>query len=156
MKCFNNNIHKVKFGTLDINDSFFDSLKKDYPEFTSWYEKKKQDDVYCYKEKNKILGLLILKIEEPELEDYSDIKPIMKKNRKLKVSTFKVAISGKKIAESFINIIFDQASSKAVDEIYFTIYDNDEKKINLIKYFEKLGFRYYGKKNKELVYVKFM
>ena len=89
-KSINHNIldiYKVKFGDLDINDSFFDSLKKDYPGFLDWYERKITEDVYCYKEQDKILGLLFLKNEEPESEDYSDIKPMMKLNRKLKIST---------------------------------------------------------------------
>ncbi len=149
-------IYKVKFGDLNINDSFFDSLKKDYPEFLDWYERKVNEDVYCYKDQDKILGLLILKNEEPESEDYSDIKPMMKLNRKLKISTFKVDISGKKIRERFMKIIFDQALFSMVDEIYFTIYDNNDKKINLIRYFEKFGFNYYGKKNNELVYIRSM
>ena len=55
-----------------------------------------------------------------------------------------------------MKIIFDQALFSMVDEIYVTIYDNDEKKINLIRYFEKFGFQYYGKKNNELVYVRSM
>ena len=68
-KSINHNIldiYKVKFGDLDINDSFFDSLKKDYPGFLDWYERKITEDVYCYKEQDKILGLLFLKNEEPE------------------------------------------------------------------------------------------
>lgn len=149
-------IYKVKFGDLNINDPFFDSLKKDYPEFLCWYNKKKNEDVYYYSEQNKILGLLFLKNEEPNLEDYSDIKPTMKKNRKLKISTFKVEVPGKKIGERFMKIIFDQALFSMVDEIYVTIYDNDDKKLNLISYLERFGFNYYGKKKNELVYVRSM
>ncbi len=80
----------------------------------------------------------------------------MKRNRKLKISTFKVEASGKKIGERFIKIIFDQALFSMVDEIYVTIYSNDDKKINLIRYFEKFGFNYYGKKNNELIYIRSM
>ncbi len=149
-------IYKVKFGDLDINDSFFDSLKKDYPGFLDWYERKITEDVYCYKEQDKILGLLFLKNEEPESEDYSDIKPMMKLNRKLKISTFKVDIGGKKIGERFMKIVFDQALFSMVDEVYVTIYDNDDKKMNLIRYFEKFGFNYFGKKKNELVYIRNM
>lgn len=149
-------IYKVKFGDLDINDSFFDSLKRDYPEFLSWYNKKKNEDVYYYEEHGKILGLLFLKNEEPNLEDYSDIKPSMRKSRKLKISTFKVEVRGKKIGERFMKIIFDQALFSMVDEIYVTIYDNDDKKLNLINYFERFGFVYHGKKKDELVYVRSM
>lgn len=149
-------IYKVKFGDLNIDDPFFDSLKKDYPEFLCWYNKKKNEDVYSYEEQGKILGLLVLKNEEPDLEDYSDIKPAMRKNRKLKISTFKVEVRGKKIGERFMKIIFDQALFSMVDEIYVTIYDNDDKKLNLINYFERFGFIYHGKKKEELVYVRSM
>ena len=39
--------------------------------------------------------MLFLKNEEPEDEDYSDISPTMRMNRKLKISTFKVDVVGK-------------------------------------------------------------
>src|SRR5699024_8546334 len=51
-------IFRVKFGELDINDSFFDSLKKDYTGFVDWFTRKKDEYVFCYKEQDKILGLL--------------------------------------------------------------------------------------------------
>lgn len=149
-------IYEVKFEDLNINDSFFDSLKKDYPGFVDWYERNSNRNVYCYKKQDKILGLLALKIEYPESEDYSEIKPMMERNRKLKISTFKVEVGGKKIGEKFMKIIFDQALFSMVDEIYVTIYDNDDKKKNLIRYFEEFGFNYYGRKNNELVYIKNM
>lgn len=149
-------IFRVKFGELDINDSFFDSLKKDYTGFVDWFTKKKDEYVFCYKEQDKILGLLFLKNENSETEDYSDIKPKMKQNRKLKISTFKVDVAGKKIGERFMKIVFDQAIFSMVDEIYVTIYNNDERKENLIRYFEKFGFKFWGKKGNELVYVRDM
>ena len=56
-----------------------------------------------------------------------------------------------------MKIIFDQARFSLVDEIYVTIFDNDEKKKVLISYLEKFGFEYFGlKNNKELVYVRSM
>lgn len=150
-------IKKVKIDTLDINDSFFDSLKSSYPDFVNWINKKKEEPAYCYFEKNKLLALLILKNEEVGDEDYKDIKPNMKYNRKLKISTFKVGIEHKKIGERFMKIIFDQAIYSMVDEIYVTIFDDDEKKRKLINYFEKFGFKLFGKKNeKELVYIRSM
>jgi len=149
-------IHKKKLGDADINDSFFDSLKKSYPEFEDWFKRKKDEEAYCYYEGTKLQALLLLKNEEIG-ENYSDISPTMRVNRKLKVSTFKVDLKGKKIGERFIKIIFDQAIYSNVNEIYVTIFDNDNDKINLIKYFEKFGFVYHGKKNgKELVYIRNM
>lgn len=33
-----------KFSECDINDTFFDSLKEDYPEFEDWFRKKAAED----------------------------------------------------------------------------------------------------------------
>lgn len=133
---------------------FFNDLKKNYNGFENWFNKKTSEDAYCYKKNNKLLALLFLKIEEIGDDNYSDIVPKMKLNRKLKISTFKVDVEHKKIGERFMKIIFDQARLLLVDEIYVTIFDNDEKKKKLIAYFEFFGFEYFGKKNgKELVYI---
>lgn len=149
-------IEKVFFGDLNIDDSFFDSLKNDYPEFIDWYNRKSQEEVYSYKEDNKLLGLLFLKHED-ETESYSDIVPMMTKNKKLKISTFKVAVSGRKVGERFMKIIFDQAIHSKVDEIYVTVYNNSKQKESLIHYLENYGFEYFGlKKEKELVFVRNM
>ena len=139
-------INKVKMGTLNINDKFFDDLKKSYPNFEKWFSRKSEEEAYCYFEKNNLLGLLFLKNEEIGDDNYNDIKPNMRINRKLKISTFKVDIPHKKIGERFMKIIFDQAIYSTVDEIYLTIFDSDDKNRNLIRYFEKFGFLYFGKK----------
>jgi len=150
------NINKVKVRQLDINDTFFDGLKNSYPGFENWLRSKENEDAYCYFENNKLLAMLMLKNEEIG-EDYSDISPTMKNNRKLKVSTFKVDIKKKKIGERFIKIIFDQAIYSNVNEIYVTIFDDTDEKKALISYFERFGFSYHGKKKgKELVYVRTM
>lgn len=150
-------INKIKMKDLNINDSFFDDLKSNYQGFETWFNKKGEEEAYYYSESDKLLALLFLKNEEIGNDDYHDIKPQMKINRKLKISTFKVDIKGKKIGERFMKIIFDQARFSLVDEIYVTIFDNDEKKRALINYFEKFGFKYFGlKNNKELVYIRSM
>lgn len=150
------NINKVKVGQLDINDTFFDGLKNSYPGFENWLRSKENEDAYCYFENNKLLAMLMLKNEEIG-EDYSDISPTMRNNRKLKVSTFKVDIKKKKIGERFIKIIFDQAIYSNVNEIYVTIFDDTDEKKALISYFERFGFSYHGKKKgRELVYVRSM
>lgn len=150
------NINKVKVGQLDINDTFFDGLKNSYPGFENWLRSKENEDAYCYFENNKLLAMLMLKNEEIG-EDYSDISPTMRNNRKLKVSTFKVDIKKKKIGERFIKIIFDQAIYSNVNEIYVTIFNDTDEKKALISYFERFGFSYHGKKKgRELVYVRSM
>ena len=131
-------------------------MKNSYPGFENWLRSKENEDAYCYFENNKLLAMLMLKNEEIG-EDYSDISPTMKNNRKLKVSTFKVDIKKKKIGERFIKIIFDQAIYSNVNEIYVTIFDDTDEKKALISYFERFGFSYHGKKKgRELVYVRSM
>ena len=150
------NINKVKVGKLNIDDSFFDGLKSSYPGFEKWFKSKASEDAYCYFENDKLLAMLILKNEEIG-EDYSDISPTMRKNRKLKVSTFKVDVKKKKIGERFIKIIFDQAIYSNVDEVYVTIFNDTDEKKTLISYFERFGFTYHGnKKGRELVYIRQM
>lgn len=150
-------INKIKMKQINIEDSFFDDLKKNYPGFEDWFKRKGEEDAYYYGENGKLLALLFLKNEEIGDDDYSNIRPMMKNNRKLKISTFKVDVQKKKIGERFMKIIFDQARFSMVDEIYVTIFDNDEKKKALINYFEKFGFKYFGLKDgSELVYVRNM
>ena len=150
-------ISKVKMGELNIEDTFFDDLKKNYIGFEEWFYRKRNEEAYCYFEDGKLLGLLFLKIEDIGDDDYHDIKPKMLINKKLKISTFKVDALHKRIGERFMKIIFDQAIFSLVDEIYVTLFDNDDKKHNLIRYLERFGFIYFGKKNeKELVYVRSM
>ena len=150
-------IKKVKMKELNIEDCFFDDLKKNYPGFEEWFKKKGEEEAYCYIEDKKIKALLLLKNEEIGDDNYLDIKPRMKMNRKLKISTFKVDIKGKKIGERFMKIIFDQAKYSMVDEIYVTIFDSDEEKRTLISYLERFGFIHFGvKSGRELVYIRNM
>lgn len=150
-------INKIKMKELNIQDKFFDDLKRNYPGFEDWFNKKKEEEAYCYIENGQLLALLFLKNEEIGDDNYSDIKPQMKVNRKLKISTFKVDVQGRKIGERFMKIIFDQARHSLVNEIYVTIFDNDESKRVLINYLETFGFSYFGlKSTKELVYVRNM
>jgi predicted nucleic acid-binding protein len=52
------------FGNIDLSASFFDTFKKDYKEFASWFSKKFEEEAYiCKDDKNDILGFLYLKTE---------------------------------------------------------------------------------------------
>lgn len=60
-------IIKQKFAQIDINDNFFNSLKKTYPDFELWFKKKSNNGseaFVVYDDKNKIIGFLALKIED--------------------------------------------------------------------------------------------
>ena len=149
---------------IELNDNFFDSLKKDYNGFEIWYKKKSRDGAKAYITRDNFGNLgsfLMLKIED-ETEDYSRFEIPFKKGKRLKVSTFKVTNTRNKIGESYIKIIISEAIKKKVDEIYLTIFEKQEALINL---FLEYGFFKFTTKEtqkadlsieKELVLVKNM
>lgn len=40
------NVQKIKFGKINLNDSFFGSLKEDYVGFDKWFLKKYDEEAY--------------------------------------------------------------------------------------------------------------
>ena len=40
------NVQKLKFGKINLNDTFFDSLKEDYEGFDKWFVKKYDEEAY--------------------------------------------------------------------------------------------------------------
>lgn len=65
------------FSDIDVNDSFFDSLRDSYPEFNKWYNKKAASGAtaYCYYIEGELKDFLYLKIEEEELLDITPVLP---------------------------------------------------------------------------------
>ena len=150
-----NNINCKKFGEIDINDKFFDSLKEDYSVFTEWFEKKENNNAFVQYNSNGTLdGFLYLKIEKDVVDD---VFPQIKAKKILKVGTFKINAHGTKMGEQFIKVITDIAISEDVDICYVTIFKKHSNLINLI---ERFGFKEYGKKytdgKEETVYLKNM
>ena len=149
------NVRKVKFGTLNLKDHFFDSLREDYDGFDRWFVKKYDDE--CYVTVNSGNGLLLsflyLKIEN-ENEDYSNIVPPLPPKKRLKIGTFKVISNGFRLGERFIKIIFDNALKNKVDEIYVTVFDKRPEQNRLIGLLEQWGFRFWGQKGDEKIYVR--
>ena len=143
------------FGNINLSDPFFDSLKEDYPGFEKWFNKKAEEKAYITYNKGKVLSFLYLKIENKD-ENYNDITPVFAPKKRLKVGTFKVVSNGVRLGERFLKIIFDNAVSNNVDEIYVTVYDRTEEQKRLISLMEDWGFIKHGTKgiNGELVYVR--
>lgn len=141
-------IEKRNLCDIDIDDPFFDNLKKDSKDFEIWYEKKQRQhkDVYVSFKENKQLGaFLMLKIED-EREKYNKFEKPFESGRRLKISTFKVTDNGKSIGEAFLKIIFDYAIANNVQEIYTTIFDKQDR---LIELFKEYGFILYTYKQSE-------
>ncbi|MBZ3935729.1 PIN domain-containing protein [Methanimicrococcus blatticola] len=139
-------VKKGYFGSIDINNSFFDSFKEDYDGFASWFAKKCDEEAYiCQDGTDRILGFLYLKTETED-ENYSDIIPSFSKKRRLKVGTFKVESTGFRLGERFIKIILDNALERNVDEVYVTLFDDREELIALGQLFLRWGFVRFGSK----------
>lgn len=149
------NVRKQKFGKINLNDPFFDSLKKDYQGFDKWFVKKYDDEAYITLNSTNgaLLSFLYLKVEDTS-ENYSSISPTFEPKKRLKIGTFKVINNGFRLGERFLKIIFDNALKNKVDEIYVTIFDKREDQRRLIDLLEQWGFVFWGKKDEELVYVR--
>lgn len=149
------NVQKLKFGKIELNDTFFDSLKEDYKGFDKWFIKKYDEEAYITINSNngRLLSFLYLKIED-EKENYYNINPPLPPKRRLKVGTFKVISNGFRLGERFIKIIFDNALKNRVQEIYVTIFDKRPEQRRLIELLEQWGFNLWGTKEEELVYVR--
>lgn len=95
-----------KFSEIDINDTFFDSLKSDYEEFEDWYLRKSNrgHSAFVMDENGKVEAFLYLKAEN---EESIDIQPPLPKKLRLKVGTFKINPHGTRLGEKFIKKIFD-------------------------------------------------
>ena len=138
-----------RFSDIDLNDSFFDSLRASYPEFNEWYNKKAAvgATAYCYYVDNELKDFLYLKIEEEEL---SDLTPVLPAKKRLKVGTFKVDNEDRHTTrgERFMKKIMDKAIAEDVDEIYVTMFPTEELQ-GLIRMFEKFGFSHIADKPHE-------
>ena len=150
------NVQKLKFGNIDLNDNFFDSLKEDYVGFDKWFIKKYDEEAYITINSNNgmLLSFLYLKVED-ENENYSNINPQFSPKLRLKIGTFKVISNGFRLGERFVKIVFDNALKNHVQEIYVTIYDKRPEQRRLIDLLEQWGFVLWGTKGEgELVYVR--
>ena len=144
-----------KFSSINLNDTFFDSLKSDYSEFSEWFAKKSKlgEEAFVQydndNENDKLLGFLFLKDESQEIDN--KITPLMETKKRLKVGTFKIVPHNTRLGEKFIKKIMDYAVYGGYEEVYVTIYPKHECLINLLT---KYGFKHYGEKLKELVLIK--
>jgi len=141
-------VRKEYFGNIDIDDDFFTSFKQDYKAFSEWFQKKSDAPSYICRTDGLIKAFLYVKVEYKN-EVYSDIEPALPPKKRLKVGTFKVASNGYKLGERFLKIIFDNALTLGVEEIYLTIFDNRDDQKRLINLMEEWGFSYWGIKKTE-------
>lgn len=139
-------VRKECFGNVDISNPFFNTFKEAYPSFENWFSRKCDEEAYtCRNDQGDMLGFLYLKTED-ERENYSDITPIFKPMRRLKVGTFKVEASGFRLGERFIKIIFDNAIERQLNEIYVTLFMDRPELKALYDLLRRWGFEEHGTK----------
>lgn len=158
----NSDLSYQSFDEIDLSDPFFDSLKNDYSEFSSWFDRKKltNEKAYVYYDDNLISAFLYLKKEDSLLEDihFKDdtIKQLVVRSLNvLKIGTLKINARGTRLGERFIKKICDHAIMNQYDYSYVTIFD---KHTSLIKILKRYGFIKVGYKTthngQESVYLK--
>lgn len=153
-------VRKELFGHIDVEDTFFDSFREDYPGFNSWFNRKSDKPAYVCRDKDgQVVAFLYLKVERED-EPYHNIEPVFQPAKRLKIGTLKVELNGFKIGERFLKIVFDNAINQGVDEIYVTIFRRTMGQERLIKLLEDFGFERHGCKHNdygtEEVYVRGM
>lgn len=148
-----------KFTQIDLNDSFFDSLKQDYPAdkenigFEKWFQKKADSGATALVFNDDVgLGAFVCLKDENE--------PIILTNISLpaaprkKISTLRLAerYRGQRIGEGAIGLALWNWQKSKTQDIYVTIFD---KQTQLIGQLEHFGFCLAGYNlNGECVYIK--
>lgn len=136
-------LEKTSFDKLDLRDPFFGTLKAQYKEFKTWFEKKAKakEPVYVVRTSSKKLsGFVYLKQED---EPIADVVPALPKMSRLKVGTLKITPHGTKLGERVLKKIFDHAIEAGVAQIYMTVFPEHKA---LIKLVERYGFVQHGTK----------
>ena len=132
-----------KLSELDINDSFFNSLKEDYPEFEEWYNRKANEgkQAFAYIDDNGIGAFVMLK--NGECEEIHLANQILPKCSRLKISTLKLSdrVEGNRLGEGAIGIALWNWLESDDEEIYVTVFDKHRK---LIEMLQKFGFELAG------------
>jgi len=129
------NLYYECFADIDIGDPFFDSLKKDYVEFPSWFSGKADERAYTFKQEGGNLdGFLYLKSEDTAVED---VTPTLPAAPRIKIGTFKVNPHGTRLGERFMKKTFDHALAGKCEQIYVTVFPRYE---TLIQLFQRYGF----------------
>lgn len=148
-------LEKINLNKINLDDSFFDSLKEDYKDFEKWFLKKKSENLEAYVkfDDNKNIKIFLMLQIKNKIE--KDIKPLQTKIERIKISTFKIdeKYKYKRFSEALINIIFTKMDEENINECYVSLFE--EKQNKLYKILLSWGFIETGKKDKEIVLTKF-
>lgn len=125
-----------QFSDVDLQDTFFDSLRQDYNGFDEWYIKKAKEgeQAYVMYHNHSLSGFMYLK-DETESIQLQEEK--LEEARRLKIGTFKIVSHGTILGERFLSRALRQAVEDSHDRVCVTVF---EKHSGIVKLFEKFGF----------------
>ena len=141
------------FKDVDLDDSFFNSLKEDYAEFSQWFKKKSDEDAQAlvFKDESGIGAFLYLKEEDEAIELIDTVIP---SKRRLKIVTLRIdeRYRRMRLGEGAIGVALWHWRDSGCEEVYVTVY---EKHDLLIALFKEFGFSLVGHNRRgECIYVK--
>lgn len=141
------------FNEVDLDNPFFDSLKGDYPEFTQWFSKKRNqhEKALVFNDENGIGAFIYLKEENEPLELENQTLPAAPR---LKIGTLRLAerFRGQRLGEGAIGVSLWKWQESMAKEIYVTVFEKHELLINL---FVTFGFKNVGKNSRgEFIFLK--
>ena len=142
-----------KFADINLADSFFDSLKADYPGFSDWYARKAQsgESALVFHYDYGVGAFLYLKDENEPIELIDEVLPALPR---VKIGTLRLSelVREQRLGEGAIGISLWRWQDRQAQEIYVTVF---EKHTKLIGLFEKFGFKWVGNNPRgERVYLK--
>jgi hypothetical protein len=147
-------IDNVSLHNINLQDSFFDSLRSDYVRYNDWYIKASRGgrNAWVYHDDQGKIGAICIYKQEtnPIITNTNIALP----GSALKLCTFKVAegVRGRKIGELFFKAAFRYATENEMSNIYITM--NPVKQGFLSDLCIDFGFSFVGTLKEDHVYVK--
>ena len=131
-----------KFIEIDLSDPFFDSLKRDYPEFSDWFHTKASEgrEALVFNDEQGLGAFVSLKLEkEPLYLNEVTFPPIPR----LKICTLRLAerFRGQRLGEGAMGLILWEWQRTKAEEIYVTVFPEHK---DLILNLERFGFQLAG------------
>jgi len=149
-------INKFKwcqFTECDLEDPFFDSLKRDYLEFPQWFQKKRAmgENAFVFKDDKRIKAFVYLKEEDEAIELLDGMMP---KEKRLKIGTLKLSddIQGQRLGEGAVGVALWHWQNLRASQVYITVFSKHAKLISML---EQFGFEFIGNNSRgEKIYTK--
>lgn len=142
------------FSEINLNDPFFDGLKKDYPEFAgSWFPKcvRENRDAWVFDDEQGLGAFIALKNEDESIDMVEGTLPACPR---LKVSTLLLAdrFRGHRLGEGALGLILRIWKKDKSEEVYLTVFPHHD---DLITQVEHFGFIAAGHNERgEIIYVR--